>query len=282
MIAAAEERERKNKIKTKPIKTGFVPKASSNTSTTTTVSNDATSEPTIESQYAVELAKEAERRTIAELGYNPYEVNTSSAGQARNAVTNVTYGSIQNTTESSSGTIPQIASPIDPTTTAVTGTAPPSTASSSTTSLTSMVATTTSTITTGTSESQQISIPPPEFDEMFEMIVTTNTDHDAVVNSISIISKLITNATTKKGATVQETEKFRKVRLANPKIQAAVVNIHGAIDLLLLMGFQLSTDEESSNESILIYPPPTTTNDPLAPPYPWIPIAIQRLQNYCS
>jgi PUB domain len=189
------------------------------------------------------------------LGYNPYEVNKATAGQARNAVTTVTHGYLQTPSESttvsttsssvSTATLPTISSPIDP------GTGAAAAADDD-----------------NNNEATNI-IVPIEFNDIFESIVVSNTDHAAVRNSLTIACKIITNATT------NDDSKFKKVRLANNKIQEAIVNVHGTLDLMLLVGFQLTTDPDTS-ESILIYP--HTIQQSL----PWIPYAINKLQSYCK
>mmetsp|Transcript_33123 Transcript_33123/g.51271 ORF Transcript_33123/g.51271 Transcript_33123/m.51271 type:complete len:86 (-) Transcript_33123:295-552(-) len=59
---------------------------------------------------------------------------------------------------------------------------------------------------------------------------------------------IITNATTREG------EKFRKVRLSNAKIAAAIVDVGGALDLMMSVGFVPSEGEEDK-ETYLVLPP---------------------------
>jgi hypothetical protein len=105
---------------------------------------------------------------------------------------------------------------------------------------------------------------PEEFDELLATIVSSSN------SNLSILSKLIVNATTKGQADdSEEASKFRKIKLSNPKIKSTIVDVDGAIDLMLLVGFQLHEDQEG--ESCLIYPP--SCEGPA-----WLPRALTKLQ----
>ena len=103
------------------------------------------------------------------------------------------------------------------------------------------------------------------------------------MNTINILRKLIVNATTKgqqQAAADVDSEdaaaKFRKIRLANPKIRAAVTEQPGAVDLLLCTGFELHHHDDS-DESMLVYPPPASRSD--TPPA-WLPAALEQMEQY--
>ena len=228
----------------------------------------------------VQRAKDLEQQTASQLGYNPYVTQSVSAGLARNVVTAATTthgGTIQNTT-STNNTAP-ISSPNTPSPGNVAS--PPS-----------LPAAAERTTTTNRAQQQQLLRPSIEFQQAFEMTVTSTPDHTAVINSITILRKLIINATTK-GQSSND-DKFRKIRfMTNPKIRSAVTDIPGAIDLLLSIGFQIHEDHDSiiimddndhddttmtnqnnsTNESVLLYPPAT-------PGPAWLPTALQLMEQY--
>ena len=102
-----------------------------------------------------------------------------------------------------------------------------------------------------------------------------------MINSITILRKLIINATTKGQSSNDDDDKYRKIRfMTNPKIRSSVTDIPGAIDLLLSIGFQIHEDcviEDTTNhpntESVLLYPP--ATPGPI-----WLPTALQLMERY--
>ena len=235
VIAAAEKREREAKARNKKVK------PSDGKPLPALLSNDekrhleeerlARMDAAVENQSeaskeAVEAAKRNEAQTAAQLGYNPYETNRVTAGQARNATVAVTHGSIQNTEGSSSTALPHLPA-----------TRPPSDPAVNSNETTSTVA-----------ASVRVS---HDFEVAYETVVTAN-KHDDVVNSFSILRKLILNATTK-GQVDDEAQasKFRKVRLGNAKIKAAIVDIEGGFDLMIAVGFTLLEEE---GESFLVFP----------------------------
>lgn len=219
----------------------------------------------------VQKAKDLEQQTVSQLGYNPYVAQSVSAGLARNVVTS-------NTTT-------------NPTPSTSTGTAPRPTTTSSSTPAPGMVASPPSlpVATTETTKSTMKQPPRPsvEFQQAFEMTVTSTPDHTVVINSITILRKLIINATTKGQSSNEDDDKYRKIRfMTNPKIRASVTDIPGAIDLLLSIGFQIHEDivelgngddpnsnHSSHTESVLLYPP--STPGPI-----WLPIALQQMEQY--
>lgn len=274
MIAAAEKREQAHKKLTKPL-----PKKEALPKLLSTADRQKLEEERLQrlhdeqamslsaaTQAALAQAKTAEQQTVSQLGYNPYEAKSMSAGQARNAVTVTTHGAIRTdptASSSSAGAIPNVAAPR------------PLQATDDDPSPSSL------------QQQQQQQLPPREFAQAFETTVTSFPDHDAVVNSLTILRKLILNATTK-GQDNDDEEtaaKFRKIRLHNPKIQAAVTRMPGAVDLLLAVGFQLHQDDTTSTdtdehcdgrvESVLLYPPGDRGPS-------WLPAALQQMERYVS
>jgi hypothetical protein len=244
VIAAAEKRERLHKQKTKPIapvkKQPELPKLMSTAEKRQLeIERQQQQQPSTTSETATQeeilllkqQAKLQEQSNIQNLGFNPYETRKVSAGRARTAVTVTTHGEIQ----AASNTVQ---TPTDNHTTAALA-RPPS------------------------------ELPPPseEFQHAFEILVTSSSE--VVHPSVSILRKLIVNATTK------DEDKFRKVRLANPKIRQSVTDVPGAVELLLSVGFVILHEEET-DESILQYIPQTTA----APE--WIASAIAQLDQYIA
>mmetsp|Transcript_22971 Transcript_22971/g.63938 ORF Transcript_22971/g.63938 Transcript_22971/m.63938 type:complete len:406 (-) Transcript_22971:1-1218(-) len=209
--------------------------------------DEAVENQTDASKEAVQAAKANEAKTAAALGYNPYETNKVTAGQARNATVAATHGTIDSSTPSSTAaasnevqSLPTVRPPADP-------------------------ASTTSNATT------KSNVPVSEdFEIAFEAVVTSN-DHDKVVSSFTILRKLITNATTKgQGDDEDQAQKFRKVRLGNAKIKAAIVEVEGAFDLMNAVGFQLTEEE---GESFLVFPKGFKGEN-------WLPVALARMEKY--
>ncbi|GAX16646.1 hypothetical protein FisN_23Lh225 [Fistulifera solaris] len=113
--------------------------------------------------------------------------------------------------------------------------------------------------------------PSEQFQQAFESVVTGN-DHANVVKSFVILKKLIVNATTKGQLDNEDSSKFRRIRLDNPKINEAVVQTEGALDLLLSVDFQLAEDDGTS---LLVYPPGNT--GPV-----WLLQALEQLEQYAK
>jgi hypothetical protein len=250
VIAAAEAREKAHKKKQKPIpkhKDNFTLLSAADrkkfelervarlTAETDTVPQSEAA------RKAVEAAKNTEAQTAASLGYNPYETNRSTAGQARTANVAMSHGTIQNTEDAG-------------------GSGPAVQASKETAE------------TEGNGQQQEERVPmSPEFQLAYETVVTTN-EHAVVVNSFAILRKLCVNATTKGQNTTDEaaSAKFRRVRLGNAKIKAVVVDVEGALDLMLCVGFQLAEEE---GESLLVFPP--GDKGPA-----WLPTALKQMEQY--
>jgi len=111
----------------------------------------------------------------------------------------------------------------------------------------------------------------PEFEDAYTMLVTTN-DDETVKSSIGVMCKLIVNATTKGQDTTEDAAKFRKVRLSNAKIKAAITDVNGGLDVMLAVGFQLM---EEDGESFLVYPPGEPGPD-------WLPESLDQMQQFAK
>merc|ERR1711862_1071586 len=71
----------------------------------------------------------------------------------------------------------------------------------------------------------------------FSTYLASNANNSNTSTSLSILTKLITNALTK------QDDKFRRVRLSNPKIQSNIVEMHGAMDVMMVFGFVLLEED---------------------------------------
>ena len=237
MVAAAEARDKAHKAKSKPLK--HVTKTTlkmqqQNQEQNGPSGSEASDVPLSEaSRIAAARAKDDEAQLTAQLGYNPFEAAKSTAGQARNATTTVQHGSISSS--SARDHLPTVASPQDPTSPA--------------------------------DDDEEVDVAS-EFEEALTILASTP-DQAAAKNSLTIIRKLIVNATTKGQQEGEEGAKFRKVRLANAKIKAAIVDVSGAIDVMLAIGFSL--EETEDGESCLLFP-----SDYGGPE--WLPAALKKLE----
>lgn len=112
-----------------------------------------------------------------------------------------------------------------------------------------------------------------DFDRLYEVVVSTNA-HDDVVRCFATIQRLLVNATTKGQDANEETAaRFRRVRLeGNTRIKVSVLQVEGAVELLLCCGFQMGTDEKTKG-SLLLYPP--FDNGPS-----WLSTALYRMESY--
>jgi flagellar basal body rod protein FlgC len=237
MIAAAEAREKAAKARGKPVRkvanTKTAPPVDLNADIPDAPQSDA-------ARLAVEAAKRGESHLAAQLGYNPYETNKATAGQARNATVTSQHGAVGSGAAAPTP-LPSVTPPREATTAAK------------------------------DDDSAMDNVPPvgDGFQLAFEEVITTN-DHDNVVSSFGILRILIANATTKGQQEGEEATKFRRVRLSNAKIQAAITNMHGAVELMMSVGFELAEEE---GESYLVYPP--GDKGPA-----WLPRALQQMQQY--
>jgi hypothetical protein len=233
VIAAAEARENKHKALSKPIR-----KVTKTTLDKAKHQQQETAEPlSEEAKRAAAAAKQDEAALAAQLGYNPYEPARSTAGQARTATTTVQHGDLNAGTAGKN--LPTVAPPREA--------AAPS-------------------IEETTAKPLDVDFPP-DFEDAYAIMVSAN-EASVVKSSCGIMKKLLLNATTKGQTPGEDAAKFRKVRLANPKIKTAIVDVQGAVELLLATGFGL---EEQEGESVLIYPADCPGPD-------WLEAALQQLE----
>lgn len=275
MIAAAEAREKAHKSKTKPIK--YVTKTTllsqqqqqQQQQSISAISNEPLTEA---SRIAATNAKHDESKLAAQLGYNPYEAAKSTAGQARTATTTVQHGVMGSSGPGTSSS----SAPVSSRPTATSSGMPGVVSEPSNPATIAQENDSTST-TMATSSSQ----PNDDFELAYATVLSA-TDPVVSKNSISIMRKLIVNATTKgqippyydndendASASSSSSSKFRKVRLGNPKIISSIVNVPGAIDLMLAVGFSLV--EVDKEDSCLIYPAEYTGPE-------WLPNALKRME----
>jgi len=271
VIAAAEAREKANKAKQKPIKQ--VTKTTlakqqqllqqSSTTETTTIDAGPLSE---EAKRAAAEAKLQEARLAEQLGYNPYETARATAGQARTATVAVQHGTID---AGASTAVPPSAAPTGTTSTALHAMTSPGVIAPPVNAM----------VPAGTTENDLLG-PPPEVEEtLAAFFSSTSSSYDSKTfsSTCNIMKTLIVNATTKGqqgGSATNDDDdagsKFRKVRLANPKIKAALVDVACAIDVMMAVGFIL---QEQDGESFLIYPKGGGGGPR------WLPILIQQLES---
>jgi len=183
----------------------------------TNVSNETETEKhpmSEQSKKAVEAVKVNEIQDAQNLGFNPYETCTVTSGQAKKTTNDIIHGEIKiSDYDEVKKTSSQQA-----TTSSLPKIEPPS-----------------------SSHSQQIIYKP--FDSTFATYLSSN-DSNNFKSSVSILHKLLSNAIYKGSQDL----KFCRVRLSNPKIQTNIVNVEGAMDLMMVFGFQLI---EEDNESLL-------------------------------
>ena len=114
VIAAAEARDKAHKKKTKPIAKGTgkditsadrkkIEEQREEQARKNAEEGIGTTTTSAESKRAVEAAKAGEAQHAAALGYNPYETNKVSAGQARTATVAVTHGALGDASGSGGG-----------------------------------------------------------------------------------------------------------------------------------------------------------------------------------
>jgi len=224
MIAAAEAREKKNKSKNKTIKHVTKTTLLKQQQQQQQQAEAASAEPMTEaSRRAAEAAKRGEAHLAAELGYNPYEAIKKTAGQARAATTTVQHGAIS-APGGGGASLPNVAPPSNPTTEAT------------------------------DDDQDDPQFPYHEFEEALATIVSSD-NPGAAKAGLKISKKLISNATTKGQQPGDDASKFRRVRLANPKIKAAIVDVPGNLPLMLSVGFELHPDDANPDESLLVFPP---------------------------
>jgi len=244
VIAAAEARDAKHKNQQKPIPktdkriTGLQNKPQK------TYEHNQTNDSE-ETRRAVAAAKQAEREDAANLGYNPYEARNMTPGQARTATVAMTRGEInaKNAPSKLNGNETEVSAP--------------------------------GRVTKPSDPIAKMEKPAPQFEHAFSTVVTSSSDHAAVLKSLNIMRKLINNAVTKGQEGNDETSsKFRRVRLSNPKIKEAITDIQGALELMMSVGFVLSENEEDG-ETYLVFPPVETGPT-------WLDGALVMMESYES
>ena len=263
VIAAAEARDKAHKKKTKPITKG-AGKDLSNTdrkrieeqreeqARRNAAEGIGAATSSDESKRAVAAAKAGEAQHAAALGYNPYETKKVSAGQARTATVAVTHGALGDAggTSSDGGG-----------------------ASSSAAAAPGAVAPPSDPVSAASSDTGNLTHIDPQFDEAFEAIALHTSNNETATQALTIMRKLIVNATTKGQTGPDDTSaKFRRVRLSNPKIKAAITDVHGALDLMMSVGFVLS-ESEDDGETYLVFPPGSAGPS-------WLPQALKKMENY--
>jgi hypothetical protein len=232
MIAAAEAREAKNKAYVKPL-----PKSSTETNkflrpVQEVKVNEFAESNNAQTKQAVEAIKAVEKSDAENFGYNPYESRAMTGGQARVATVAMTAGEIN----------------ADNAPSKLKGD-------------------------TGASSSAESTIEVPiEFDYAFSTMVTSSSDQTITQKSLSTMRKLIINATTKGQADGEESAKFRRVRLTNPKIKEVITDVQGALELMMAVGFVLSENEEDG-ETYLVYPMDVGVPD-------WLSGGLDRIEKY--
>mmetsp|Transcript_21276 Transcript_21276/g.61039 ORF Transcript_21276/g.61039 Transcript_21276/m.61039 type:complete len:465 (-) Transcript_21276:194-1588(-) len=269
VIAAAEARDKAHKKKTKPIAKGTGKdltiadrkrieeqrEEQARRNATEGIGAATTSD---ESKRAVAAAKAGEAQHAAALGYNPYETNKVSAGQARTATVAVTHGALGDAggSDSASG-----------------GNAPTSAGASSSTAAPGAVAPPSNPVSAASLDADNLTNINPQFGEAFEAVALHTSNNETATQALTIMRKLIVNATTKGQTGPEETSaKFRRVRLSNPKIKAAITDVHGALDLMMSVGFVLSENEDDG-ETYLVFPPGSSGPS-------WLPQALKKMENY--
>ncbi|KAL7486782.1 hypothetical protein ACHAW6_012383 [Cyclotella cf. meneghiniana] len=251
VIAAAEAREAKNKAlwnksssSTKETDRGKPPPTRTDANADVDASSESPPCDNAETLRAIEAIKAAEKNDAETLGYNPYEARAMTSGQARNATVVMTRGEMN--------------ADKAPVKLRGEGTAAPG-AVRAPRDLTAIVV-------------------PVEFENAFSVLVTSCPDGGAVRRSLATMRKLIYNAVTKgqrglKDDKEEETAaKFRRVRLSNPKIKEAVTDMHGALEVMMAVGFVLS-ENEADGETYLVFPPGEEVAD-------WIEVALRQMEEY--
>jgi len=250
MIAAAEAREKKHKSQTKTVKHVTKSTLLRQQQQQQKQQNRAGAEPQTEaSRRAAEAAKRGEQDLARELGYNPYEAIKKTAGQARVATATTQHGAITAPSggNASSSPIPAVAAPRDPAMASDGG---------------------------GATIDDALYRNDPAYLDFLEglALVSSATDASASRSGLKIARTLLVNATTKgQQDPAENAEKFRRVRLANPKIHAAIVELEGNLSLVMAAGFELHPDESDPDESLLVFP--RGSKGPQ-----WLPVGLKRLE----
>lgn len=248
VIAAAEARDKSNKLKSKPIarfKGGKAVKELTDAekrkieeqreelARKNALEMSDKGPQSEEARMAVLAAKGLEQDHMEQLGYNPYESSKATAGQAATATVSMNHGTFDagksasstgqtNVTENKKG------------------------------------------VKSG-SKSNDTSPIPESFDGSFTIVVTTNQE-EKVKKSLRIMRKLIQNASSD--------ENKRQIRITNPNkhIEAAIIDMNGALELMMSVGFMIIENEEEG-ETYLVYSAADEVSS-------WIGMAMQKMEEY--
>lgn len=248
VIAAAEARDKSNKLKSKPIarfKGGKAVKELTDAerrkieeqreelARKNALEMSDKGPQSEEARMAVLAAKGLEQDHMEQLGYNPYESSKATAGQAATATISMNHGTFD------------------------AGKVVPSTGQTNVTEKKKGVK--------SGSNSNDTSPIPESFDSAFTIVVTTNQE-EKVKKSLRIMRKLIQNASSD--------ENKRQVRITNPNkhIEAAIIDMNGALELMMSVGFMIIENEEEG-ETYLIY---SAANEVSS----WIGMATQKMEEY--
>ena len=239
MIAAAEAREAKYRAYVKPIPKSSEPNRLKPRNNSQERLNEYTESENAHTKQAVEAIKAVEKSDAESLGYNPYESRAMTGGQARTATIAMTAGDINSDNAPSKLKKSQDNH---------------------------------SNIPFVSSPTDPTVDVPQEFDYAFSTMVTSSSDASATQKSLTMMRKLIINATTKGQQESDECAKFRRVRLSNPKIKEAITDVQGALELMMAVGFVLSENDEDG-ETYLVYPLDVGVAD-------WLSGALGRMERY--
>eukprot|EP00798_Chlamydomonas_sp_ICE-L_P031422 gene31422-6596_t len=88
-------------------------------------------------------------------------------------------------------------------------------------------------------------LPPPPKTDLCHALAMINS-----MESLEILGKLLYNA-----AINPKEEKFRRIKMSNPKINEKIVSVPGCIETLQLMGWQQQSDEEEGGDEFLAIAP---------------------------
>ena len=228
VIAAAAAREKIHKDRSKPIavtaKNSSKLSSSANSTIEYALPPPSSSE---ESKAAARAAKQREKQTTSSLGYNPYEVVKSGSSLATSTTQNM---SAKESVTSGNKSNQQA----------------------------SQTKVTEASLANDQDQIQDQEIIDEECKNALSILVqmrlrcTSEDELKQVNQSLSTMQKIITNAITKGQSEGSAGEKFRRVRLANGRIQKDILNIEGALDIMLVAGFHIVEEEETS-ESLLVF-----------------------------
>mmetsp|Transcript_23400 Transcript_23400/g.34812 ORF Transcript_23400/g.34812 Transcript_23400/m.34812 type:complete len:410 (+) Transcript_23400:158-1387(+) len=264
VIAAAEERNSKNKAKLKPIPKKKGGKAvveltpeeierinlQKEENIKRNAINMADKPLSEEAKRAVQAAKQDEANHSNQLGYNPYEVRKVTAGQASTASVAMAHGSINAGNQGgTSNSAPPPASSAAPAAALPTVQSPPEAVAP-------------------VEEEKTMKKINDAFDEAFITVLTTNSN-DKIPKSMRIMRKLIINATTSPAD-----DPKRKVRISDPNklIQSSIIDMNGALELMMSVGF---LPDEIDGKTFLTFDETINGGTPT-----WLMDALEQMEKY--